>query len=203
MYQPRLKEIDVPIVLINNQNQQKSHRIHSVAIDDIQGGQLATQHLIAQGHRVIGYVGGPPDHAASRDRLTGYQRALAEANIPFDPALVLSGSGRADGGEAVTQLLTRAPAPTAFFCYNDMTAIGALRALKQCGRRVPADISLVGYDDIPFASYVDPPLTTIHQPKDEMGRLATQMLLDLLSGKKVANVMSPGRLVVRESTRAL
>ncbi len=203
LYQAHLKEIGVPIVLINNQNRQKSHRIHSIAIDDAQGGQLATQHLIEQGHRVIAYLGGPPDHAANRDRLTGYQRALAAAKLPFDPALVQSGTGRVDGGAAVVQFLSHTPTPTAIFCYNDMTAIGALRTLKERGVRVPDDLSLIGYDDIPFAAYVDPPLTTIHQPKDEMGRLAMQMLLDLLAGKKVGNVSVPGRLVVRGSTREI
>jgi len=103
----------------------------------------------------------------------------------------------------VLEFLVRSPAPTAIFCYNDMTAIGALSALKHRGLRVPEDVSLVGFDDIPFAAYVDPPLTTIHQPKDEMGRLAMRMLLDLLDGKPVTNVMVPGKLIERESTRAI
>jgi DNA-binding LacI/PurR family transcriptional regulator len=92
---------------------------------------------------------------------------------------------------------------TAVFCYNDMTAIGALSALKRRGRHVPGDVSLVGFDDISFGQYVDPPLTTIHQPKDEMGRLATRMLLDLLDGKQVANVLVPGKLIERASTRVV
>jgi DNA-binding LacI/PurR family transcriptional regulator len=211
LYQPLLKEIGAPIVLINNQKQSRrtarpkkpTDDIHSVVVDDTQGGELATRYLISQGHRVIGYLGGPADYAANRNRLTGYRHALTDAKIAFDQALVQSGSGRADGGEQIIQFLTRSPAPTAVFCYNDMTAIGALSALKRRGLRVPEDVSLVGFDDIPFAAYVDPPLTTIRQPKDEMGRLATRMLLDLLDGKQVANVMVPGKLIVRESTRVL
>jgi len=211
LYQPLLKEIGAPIVLINNQKQSKrtarargaAEDIHSVVVDDTQGGELATRFLISQGHRVIGYLGGPADYAANRNRWTGYQRALAQANIAYDEALVRPGTGRADGGEQVIPFLTRSPAPTAVFCYNDMTAIGALSALRRRGLRVPDDVSLVGFDDIPFAAYVDPPLTTIHQPKDEMGRLATRMLLNLLDGKQVANVMVPGKLIVRESTRVL
>jgi len=202
LHQPLLKGIGAPIVLINNQKQQKG-LIHSVAVDDIQGGQLATDHLLSQGHCVIGYISGPADYTSNSNRLAGYQRALAAANIPFDPALVQPGNGRVEGGEQVTQLLNRVPHLTAIFCYNDMTAIGALSTLKRHGLRVPDDISLVGFDDIPFAAYVDPPLTTIQQPKDEMGRLAVQMLLDLLNGKPVANVMLPGQLIVRESTRAI
>jgi len=211
LYQPLLKEIDAPIILINNQKHQKpgtrrnarSDDIRSVAVDDTKGGALATRYLISQGHRVIGYLGGPREHAANRNRLTGYRRALKAADISYEPALVQSGSGRAESGEQSLAFFARSPVPTAIFCYNDITAIGALSALKRHGLRVPEDVSLVGFDDIPFAQYVDPPLTTIHQPKDEMGRLAMKMLIDLLDGKKVADVVVPGRLIERESTRAI
>ena len=202
LYQPHLKEIGAPIVLINNQGQTDARAIHSIAIDDIAGGELATRYLIEQGHRAIAYLGGPADRASHRDRLSGYKRALRAAKIVFDPARVQTGNGKVEAGERVGELLARAK-PTAIFCYNDITAIGALRALKQCGVRVPRDISLVGYDDILLASYVDPPLTTIHQPKDEMGRTAMRMLLDLLNGAQVANVRVTGKLIVRESTTKL
>ena len=100
------------------------------------------------------------------------------------------------------QLLTHDPAPTAVFCYNDLTAIGALRVLKQRGVCVPNDISLVGFDDIPFASYVDPPLTTIQQPMFEMGQRAMEIALKLMNDPdaKVPNVIIQSTLVVREST---
>lgn len=199
LYQSLLREIGAPIVLINNQNQADDSTIHSIGVDDAQGAQLATRHLIALGHRVIGYLGGPSDHRAHRDRLSGYQRALAEASIAFDPSLAQSGNASVEGGEQIAQWLARAPRPTAVFCYNDMTAIGALSALKRRHVRVPQDVSLVGFDDILFAAYADPPLTTIHQPKDEMGRLAMNMVLDLLNEKEVANVMMPGKLILRES----
>ncbi|MBI4789123.1 MAG: LacI family DNA-binding transcriptional regulator [Chloroflexi bacterium] len=198
LYLPLLKEIGVPLVLINSQ--QEGPFIHSVAVDNFQSAVRATQHLIQLKHRIIGYLGGPPDHASHSERLTGYQRALADADISFDPSLVTMGSGRADSGEQVTRFFTRSPMPTAVFCYNDMTAIGALHALKCRGLRVPDDISLVGFDDIELASYVDPPLTTIHQPKDEMGHLAMWMLLDLIGGKIVNNVTVTGKLIVRAST---
>ncbi len=198
LYKPMLREIGAPIIVINNEHE--GSYIHSVAVDDVQGAELATRHLIEQGHRVIGHISGPAGYTSADNRLAGYRHALTIAKIPFDSSLVIPGNGRADGGEQVTQLLSRSPTSTAIFCYNDMTAIGALAALKRHGRRVPEDISLIGFDDIPFAAYVDPPLTTIHQPKDKMGRLATGMLLDLLSGKKVANVVKQGELIVREST---
>lgn len=154
VYQPLLKEIGAPIVLINNQKQSKQTArakkaavdIHSVAVDDTQGGELATRFLISQGHRVICYLGGPADYAANRNRWAGYQRALAEANIAYDEALVLPGTGRVDSGELALQFLARSPAPTAIFCYNDVTATGALSALKRRGLRVPEDVSLVGFE---------------------------------------------------------
>lgn len=201
LYKPLLKDIGVPIVVINNEH--VGTYIHSVAVNDAQGARLATRYLIEQGHRVIGHIQGPPDRLSSENRLAGYRRALAEAKIKFDSSLIVQGNGRAEGGEQVAQLTARSPRPTAIFCYNDMTAIGALSALKQRSLRVPADISLVGFDDISFASFVDPPLTTIHQPKDEMGRIATTMLLDLVSGKKIENKIVEGGLIVRDSTRAL
>ena len=183
LYQPLLKEIGAPIVLINNQNRKSPSssgadrgEIYSVVFDDVQGGELATHFLISQGHRVIAYLGGPSDYAENRKRLSGYRRALAAAKLPYDPALVCSGSGRVDSGIMAKDLATLPAAPTAIFCYNDMAAIGALSTLRQAGLRVPGDLSVVGFDDIPFASYVDPPLTTIHQPKDEMGRIALRML---------------------------
>jgi DNA-binding LacI/PurR family transcriptional regulator len=209
LYQPLLTEIGTPIVLINNQNRSSRPRpgagsgeIHSVVFDDIRGGELATQYLISQGHRVIAYLGGPGDYAENRKRLAGYRRALASAHIPFDPALVCSGSGRVDSGILASDLVALPASPTAIFCYNDMAAIGAMAALKQAGRRVPEDVSVVGFDDIAFSTYVDPPLTTVHQPKEEMGRIAMQMLLDLLSRNKVADVVVPGILIVRESACA-
>lgn len=198
LYKPMLKEIGVPIVLINNQHE--GTYLHAVAMNDVQGAQLATRHLIEQGHRIIGHILGPQDHASSANRLTGYRRALAQAKIRFDASLVVQGNGRAEGGAQVLDLIKHSPRPTAIFCYNDMTAIGALSVLKRHGMRVPTDISIVGFDDIPFAAYVDPPLTTIHQPKDEMGRIAMRMLLNLLAGQTVDNVVIEGQLIVRESS---
>jgi DNA-binding LacI/PurR family transcriptional regulator len=198
LYKPMLKEIGVPIVLINNQHE--GTYLHAVAMNDVQGAQLATHHLIELGHRVIGHILGPKDHSSSANRLAGYRRALRQAHIKFDASLVVQGNGRAEGGVLVLDLLKHLPRPTAIFCYNDMTAIGALSVLKRHGIRIPADISMVGFDDIPFAAYVDPPLTTIHQPKDEMGRIAMRMLLNLLGGQKVDNVIIEGKLIVRESS---
>jgi LacI family transcriptional regulator, repressor for deo operon, udp, cdd, tsx, nupC, and nupG len=200
MYLPLLKKIRVPIVLINNQH--TGRYIHSVAVDNILGGKIATSHLISLGHRTIAYVGGPADHAANSERLAGYRQALSNAKIAYDRGLVLTGTGMADGGEQVIGLVKHSPNVTALVCYNDMTAIGAMHALKRSGKRIPGDISIVGFDDIAFATYVDPPLTTIHQPKDELGRLAMRMLLGILNSNKVANTIVPVKLIERESTAA-
>lgn len=201
LYKSMLKEIGVPIILINNQH--AGMYLHSVTVDDTNGAMLATGHLISQGHRVIAHLSGPANHLASQNRLAGYRRALKNAGIEFDASLVVQGDGSSEIQAQVAQLHMRLPQPSAIFCYNDMTAIGALAALKQQNIRVPADVSLVGYDDIYFAKYVDPPLTTIRQPKDEMGQLATRMLLDLVDGKSVENVILPGELIVRQSTRSV
>lgn len=205
LYQPLLKEIGAPIVLINNQNQQKGRAIHSVAVDDVRGGELATQHLIALGHRVIGHLRGPAGYRAAQNRLAGYRRALKRAGILYDRALVQTGDGRAEGGEQILRLLDHQPTPTAIFCYNDITAIGALSALKRRGIRVPRDISLVGFDDIPFALYVDPPLTTIAQPMFEMGKRAMEMALTLMNAPRarVEDVIIQGELIARASVRKI
>lgn len=203
LYGPLLQEIGVPIVLINNQH--PGTFIRSVTVDDVQGAKFATSHLISLGHRVIGHIRGPAGYRATKNRLTGYRNALKKAGIPFDSTLLQSGNGRAEAGEQVIPLLSHSPKPTALFCYNDMTAIGALRALKRCGICVPQDISLVGFDDIPFTLYTDPPLTTIHQPTFEMGQRAMQMAFTLMNTPKakVENVVIQGELIVRESSSQL
>jgi len=205
LYQPLLKDIGAPIVLINNQSPRNSRMIHSVIVDDVRGGELATQYLLSLGHRVIGHIRGPAGYRATRNRLAGYRRALRKAGIPYDRARVVDGDGRAEGGEKILQLLEHSPAPTAVFCYNDMTAIGALRALKRRGVRVPHDLSLIGFDNILFATYVDPPLTTIAQPMFEMGQSAMQMALTLIQDPNAAikDILIQGKLIVRESTRSI
>jgi len=199
LYIPLLEKLSVPIVLINNQ--QEGRYVHSVGTDNLQGGQLAARYLLELGHTRLGYITGPEWAAASKQRLEGARHALQERGLDFDPALIAQGDGRAGGGEAaMAQLLQQPAPPTAIFCYNDVTAIGAMRVAQQQGLRVPEDISIMGYDDIAFTAYVTPPLTTIRQHKYEMGCQATEMALTLLSGgEKVENVLVPGQLVVRES----
>jgi DNA-binding LacI/PurR family transcriptional regulator len=198
-YLPLLEQMQVPTILINNER--AGQYVGFVAIDDIGGGRLATEYLLALGHRRIAYISGWPEAKSSADRLQGYSEALHSRGLAIHPDLVGAGTGSTDGGyEAMQGLLRFRPRPTAIFCYNDMTAIGALRALHEEGVRVPAQVSVIGFDDIPMAAYATPPLTTIAQPKYEMGQLAMRMLLDRLSKEQqVQNVVLQGELVVRGS----
>jgi len=179
LYVPLLEQLAVPIVLINNQHE--GRYVYSVRNDDRRGGGLVGDQLAALGHRRVAYIGGPPNAYSSVERLEGCRAALQEhgGDIPHD--LVVPGDGRTGGGmTGAVLLLQRSPHPTAVFCYNDMTAIGALRAVKEAGLRVPGDVSIVGYDDIPFAVFVDPPLTTVVQAKHALGQNAMELALRIL-----------------------
>jgi len=200
LYLPLLERLSVPIVLINNQ--QEGRYIHSVGTDNLHGGRLAAGHLVELGHRRVAYITGPEWAAQSRLRREGARQVLLEEGLDLDPDLVVQGTGRSDGGEeAMRALLDRSNPPTAVFCYNDLTAIGVMRSARVAGLQVPDDISVVGYDDIAYASYVMPPLTTIRQRRYEMGYQATEMALALLAGgKTVTNSLVQGQLVARGSS---
>ncbi len=207
LYLEHLERIGVPIVLINNHNEESGRYTFTVTVDNRHGGYIATKHLIDLGHRRIAYVTAPADHSSDLDRMTGYQQALGEASLESAPALIIPGNGRADGGErAMETLAGLSPLPSAVFCYNDMTAVGLMTAARQVGLSVPQDLAVVGFDDIPFARHCYPPLTTIAQPKIEMGQLAMKMALSLMTigdesnEEELSNVVVRGELVVRAST---
>jgi DNA-binding LacI/PurR family transcriptional regulator len=206
LYLDHLERIGTPIVLINNHNEQSGRYTFSVTVDNRHGGRMATEHLVQLGHRRIGYVTGPAQSSNDLDRLTGYREALVEAGIEPDPALVVAGNGRTDGGErALEPLLSLDELPTAVFCYNDMTAIGLVHAARRKHLSIPRDLAVIGFDDILFASYLEPPLTTIAQLKVEMGEQAMRMMLSLItagedSDREVADIVIQGRLIVRAST---
>ncbi|WP_322801451.1 LacI family DNA-binding transcriptional regulator [Thermoflexus sp.] len=199
LYLPHLEALGVPIVLINNQREEPF--IYSVASDSRQGAVEAVSYLVRLGHTRIAYIAGPPTARSNRERLAGYQEAMAQAGLSVDPAWIVEGNGRPEGGEwGIRRLLEVPRRPTAVFCYNDMTAIGALRAARAAGLRVPEDLSIIGFDDILFAAYTEPPLTTVAQPKYEMGRTAMSVLLRLLQGERTpAHLRLPCRLVERAS----
>jgi DNA-binding LacI/PurR family transcriptional regulator len=206
LYQERLEKLSVPVVLINSLAQDRGQNTFSVGVDNHHGGYLATNHLIQRGHRRIAYVASPSDRNDSAERMAGYRDALAGAGVEFDPSLVVQGTARAGGGQqALSRLLSLDNWPSAAFCYNDMTAIGLIDAARAAGLSLPQDLAIVGFDDIAFAQFAHPPLTTIAQPVDRLGRGAVQMVLDLLSDEAdteqpVANLRIRGRLIVRASS---
>lgn len=206
LYQEQLDRLAAPVILINSHSPLPGQYTFAIGVDNRHGGCRATEHLIDLGHRRIAYICGPAAHSDDAGRQAGYREALAQAGLEFAPELVIAGTGRADGGErAVPRLLALPEPPTAVFCYNDMTAVGLLRAARGLGLSIPKDLAVVGFDDIPLASYVRPSLTTIRQPTAEMGRHALQMVLDLqsdsgLNHSGVADIVVFGELVVRESS---
>lgn len=186
----------LPAVLVN-----KPDYPYAVDIDQELGSHQAVAHLVSLGHRRVAYIGlGVPTESESR-RFDGYLKALAANDLYYDPALRENGDGRIAGGvRAMQKLIVQQSSPTGIFCYNDRTAIGAIHALHQYGLRVPADVSIVGFDDLEVASYVNPPLTTIRQPNDELGRRAATMLFARLNGEPVAPQKLRPQLIIRQST---
>ncbi len=171
--------------------------------DNLEGARVAVAHLIAHGHTRIGYVTAMRDVSTVRDRLRGYQVALTDAGIPFDPLLVERGPITIEAAAVATlRLLEQQPVPTALFAYNDFMAVGILSALLDANRRVPDDVALVGYDDIVYTPYLRVPLTTIAQQTQEMGVTAARLLMERLAGSErpPQRVVFKPHLVVRASS---
>ncbi|GFD76979.1 LacI family DNA-binding transcriptional regulator [Alteromonas marina] len=174
-----------------------------VSLDNRAAARAMTEHLIGKGHSRIAMVKGPDSSPLTQERLAGYKDALANANIAFDEKLLFPGDFTLQAGyNAGVHIAALHNRPTAVFCENDETAIGAMQAFKQANLNIPKDISVAGFDDIAFSAFVDPPLTTIAQPAEEFGRTAVTLLVDLLNGKirKAPKVIMPFELIVREST---
>ena len=167
------------------------------------GGRSATRHLIEQGHRRIAMIGGPEEILCCRARLDGYRSAIDAAGLPAEPRLIVHASLDQAGGEAAAlELLNRTDRPTAIFACNDRQALGVYQAARRVGLRIPTELSVVGFDDLPLAELVDPPLTTIHQPLIEMAAAATELALALGRGEKIKQLgMELGTtLTIRQST---
>jgi LacI family transcriptional regulator len=180
----------------------KAPGLFSLKFDNLTGARLATEHLLQLGHRRIAFIAGPGAHPDAVERLRGYRAALEAAGVAFDPALVAAGQFQEESGcVAIEQLLDGRQRFTAVFAANDQMAFGAALALHKRGLHVPDDISLVGFDDLASAVYAIPPLSTVHQPGYELGRLAASAMLQLLAGAKPAVEVPMPRFVVRESTR--
>lgn len=163
-------------------------RLTVVDVDNVDGSFQATQCLIDGGHRRIGMITGPPAWKSVKDRSQGYRLALQKAGIAFDESFVEQGDWWHESGyQAMRRLLARVPDITALFVQNDRMAIGAIRALREAGRRIPDDVAIVGYDDTPEAAYCHPPLTTIRQPMQQVGEVATRLLIESIDEPEVEN----------------
>jgi DNA-binding LacI/PurR family transcriptional regulator len=194
----------VQIVLLG---QQISHPAFDVVmIDNVQGARDVVSHLIACGHTRIAHLGGLRSASSGCLRYEGYCAALREHGLPLDPTLVTEGAfSKQEGQAAMQRLLAVRPLPTAVFAVNDLVAIGAFMALSQAGLRVPHDVALAGFDNIDEAACITPALTTVNQPKYEMGRAAAEVLFRRLNGKpprKRQRVTLAHQLIVRASTGA-
>jgi LacI family repressor for deo operon, udp, cdd, tsx, nupC, and nupG len=199
---PRIAS-SVPLRIVNACEYVKDKSITSVYVDNTSAAKEAVEYLMTLGHRNIAFVTGPMDSPISIDRDQGYEQALQFGGLKRDRKLTAIGDFSVESGiRAVETLLAQDQHFTAVFCSNDEMAIGALQAIKSKGLRVPDDISIVGFDDIRFARYMDPPLTTVAQPKDELGREAMNMLIEILRGNDVParKRILPTQLVIRGST---
>jgi len=180
--------------------------VDAVLTDHRLGGFLATRHLIDLGHTRIACIAGPSSITPSAERITGYRQALEEANLPYDEKLVLRGDYHAQSGMEITDaVLAMTPRPTAIFALNDLMALGALRAAAEAEYSVPRDLAIVGYDDLELAKFTSPPLTTIAQPKKEIGTQAVNLLAARISQKSrpPSRLVLPPELIVRRSTQSV
>jgi LacI family transcriptional regulator len=197
----RLPAASIPVVAIDPHTGRGD--IPSVDADNVEGARIATRHLISLGHRRLAHVRGRGDLQSAVLRERGYRESLAEAGIPFDPDLVREGAywGKPTTG-AAQELLNRPDRPTAIFAANDLSALRVLEVAQELGIRVPEDLSIVGFDDIPESAASTPQLTTVAQPLHDMGAQALQMVLEMLRGGEPDqnHVHMPARLVVRGST---
>lgn len=188
-----------PLVLVNNEL--VGPRIFSVRMDNAGGARAAVAYLRQLGHRRIAFVAGPERGRSNRERLDGYGQGIAANGLGPAAELIVHGAGLLeDGPRALAALRALADPPTAVLCYNDLAAIGLLAAAARAGLRVPGELSVIGFDNIPLSAYATPPLTTFEQPTAALGRAAVESCLRALAGLPVANVVLQGRLVVREST---
>lgn len=202
------RRLRVPIIAI--ERDYALDGVSTLLVDSEQAAYRATRHLLEQGYRRVAHIAGPEEGAGSttfgrRQRLDGYRRALSEAGLTVERDLVVPGTFRFEGGRAAMHRLLALPEPPdAVFCANDMTALGAMAAAREAGLRLPDDLGLVGFDDIPMAALVDPPLTTMAMPKAALGRAAAEAVGQLLATNHPLDSIRrrfDADLVVRASSR--
>jgi len=195
-----LIERGVPVVVCDREL--PGVEVDTVIADNVGSGHQATDHLIRLGHRRIGCIAGPQELCISNKRLAGYRRALEEHGLPLDQDIIVHGDFRCPGGyEAMGKLLALDDPPTAVFACNDLMAMGAICAVSKRRLRMPEDVAIVGCDDIALAAFTNPSLTTVAQPKHEMGAAAVEMLVDRIEDahKPPTKRVLPTELVIRDS----
>ena len=195
---------NMPVVMIDRYL--PNVEVDAVLTDNQLGGYLATRHLLELGHTRIACIAGPSSITPSAERIIGYRRAVQEAGLPYEESLILRGDYHAQSGMDIAHsILKMQPRPTAIFALNDLMALGALRAAAEAGCSVPGDIAVVGYDDLEIARFTNPPLTTVAQPKREIGARAIQLLIERMSLKDSprSRLVLPPELIVRRSTQAV
>jgi LacI family transcriptional regulator len=198
----QLRFHDIPFVVVDPTGE-PHHDTPSVGATNWNGGLTATRHLIGLGHRRIAVIGGPDSILCSRARVDGYRAAMDEAAVPLDPSLISHGGFNVDEGlERARTLLRAADRPTAIVTGNDLQALGVYQAARELRLHIPEDVSVVGFDDLPVAQWVSPPLTTIRQPLVEMAVAAAELALSMARGETPSQprVELTTELVVREST---
>jgi len=199
----KLLEHGIPIVMVNNQAAEEYR--YSIYHDDVDGSRQVARHLIDLGHKRIAYLGNSLSGRTTLDRLTGFRQEMESAGlaIPAGYAHEVPGGRPEDGLAALDYFLNLPERPTALFCFNDMLAIGMLNGLQAAGIRVPEDISVVGFDNIIFSAYTNPPLTTLDQPKRYIGAEAARLILGLLDNEETLEQQIQklkGKLLVRQSS---
>ena len=198
-----LKEAGLPFVLLGRYFD--GLETDYVVTDDVQGGYLATEHLIKLGHKRIAMINGPLHISSAKERFQGYKKALDHYGIELDESMVSTGAITMDDGYRISKsLLSRTNRPTAIFTYSDFVAFGVMRAVREVGLRIPEDVAVVGYDDVGFSSCLEVPLTTVRIPKEKLGSKAMESLISKMSNERelagFQKVKLPVKLVIRETT---
>ncbi len=193
--------VDVPIVTVAHKL--ATPRAINVDVDNVDGAYQAMRYLLALGHRAIGQIVGPSEWIPASDRIEGARRALAEHHLQLTPNYIVECEEWSfeAGYEAARQLLANGPALTALFCHTDWMAAGAYRALREAKLRIPEDISVVGYDDLPICQFLDPPLASVRQPSQGLGQLVAQLVINAVENAEPfrQDMLVPAELMVRGS----
>jgi LacI family transcriptional regulator len=198
-----IDELGIPIILVDYDSKKRRHS--TVLTDNRTGARMAVEHLLDLGHRSVAFIAGDIEHPSIAERFAGFKEVLHEHHIVPDEQLIVVDQPTLwgnDGSEAIEKILRRGKQPTAVFAANDAMAIGCAKFMRDRGVKIPADLAIVGFDDIDMSSHLEPPLTTVRVLKEEMGKLAVIRLVDMIKSKSRAVVTThvPVELVVRSST---